>query len=372
MRIVAGLDEQGETIFFEPGRDEDPNVDINHEPPNSYEIEPLPEPFKHEKPYKGAKYLVLTPVDFEDARQVPVDTEHPHKRFVGRAVRKEFHMQGDVSKPKQLYLGKVIAYSIKRQIFAIAYEDGDEAVEADESIKILNAKMVYKRKYVFDTVDQREYFLKWKGRLAVVGTNADDFGDEMVVAHYVDDLIVSTTNEELRVRFIAHLNKMWKITYEGTLDRFIGVNFRRDEDGWGWKATMSSYIDRLAERFDLKECRPVDVPMDPGFILTEEDFDQEPTPEMISHFRSIIGSIGYAAIAARFDISHAVSVLSRHLARPCKKVIDAGLRVIRYLVTHRDVAIHWRSSQQDIESGNACSLLGYGSQPCRHINQADG
>ena len=45
------------------------------------------------------------------------------------------------------------------------------AVEADESIRILNAKMVYKRKYVFDPVDQREYFLKWKGRLAVVGTS---------------------------------------------------------------------------------------------------------------------------------------------------------------------------------------------------------
>ena len=28
-------------------------------------------------------------------------------------------------------------------------------------------------------------------------------------------------------------------------------------------------------------------------------------------------SIGYCATAVRFDISHAVSVLSRHLARPC-------------------------------------------------------
>ena len=41
------------------------------------------------------------------------------------------------------------------------------AVVADESIRILNAQMVYKRKYVFDQNDQREYFLKWKGRLAM-------------------------------------------------------------------------------------------------------------------------------------------------------------------------------------------------------------
>ena len=606
MQIVASLNDQGEVITFEPGREIDPDVDMNHEPPDSYEIEPLPVPFRHEKPYNGAKYLILVPVDFKDEKQVPKETDHPHKRFIGRAVRKEFHIGGDEAKPRKPFLGKVVGYSAKRQIFEIGYEDGDgedldfvqmtdilimgeeygdpeenwgrtrtemamaltfaavlatmweenfyrvpgdemdsychiaagevqidksraviyddeprnpreverhpereeieeagrkevqqwiemgigaelspedrAAVEADESIRILNAKMVYKRKYVFDPVDQREYFLKWKGRLAVVGTSevagldlvwstfsptlgfaairtlisamchpkynvgsydltgfflgapmedravyvrlpkdatghagkvlrllkcayglrsaskdsvallgklilefeervdteagtkdfrfrklgmdhciyryVDDNGNEMIVAHFVDDLIVATTDEELRARFIRHLNKMWKITYEGTLDRFIGVNFRRDDDGWGWKATMTSYIDRLAERYDVKECRHVDVPMDPGFVLKEEDFKEDPTPEMISHYRSIIGSIGYAAIAVRFDIAHAVSVLSRHLARPCRKVVDAGKRVIRYLVTHREVGIHWRNSQRDIDAGNAYTLLG--------------
>ena len=36
--------------------------------------------------------------------------------------------------------------------------------------KILRSKMVYKRKYGISETDGKEYFLKWKGRLAIVGT----------------------------------------------------------------------------------------------------------------------------------------------------------------------------------------------------------
>ena len=125
MQIVASLNDQGEVITFEPGREIDPDVDMNHEPPDSYEIEPLPVPFRHEKPYSGAKYLILVPVDFKDEKQVPKETDHPHKRFVGRAVRKEFHIGGDEAKPRRPFLGKVIGHSAKRQIFEIGYEDGD-------------------------------------------------------------------------------------------------------------------------------------------------------------------------------------------------------------------------------------------------------
>ena len=93
-------------------------------------------------------------------------------------------------------------------------------------------------------------------------------------------------------------------------------------------------------------------------MVREEDFAEDPTPQMISEYRSLIGSIGYAAIAVRFDISFAVSNLSRHLARPCHKVIARAKRVIRYLIKHRDFAIHWRSAPLDVDAGYANTLFG--------------
>jgi hypothetical protein len=67
---------------------------------------------------------------------------------------------------------------------------------------------------------------------------------------------------------------------------------------------------------------------------------------MKSEDRSLIGSLGYCAITVRFDIAYAVSVLSRHLTKPCKKVVLAAKRVIKYLRCTRDLAITW-STQSD-------------------------
>jgi hypothetical protein len=84
--------------------------------------------------------------------------------------------------------------------------------------------------------------------------------------------------------------------------------------------------------------------MEPVFALTVEDFAEEPTESMSTEMGSLIGSIGYCATAVRFDISHAVSVLSRHLARPCTKVIEAAKRIIKYLAGTLDFAVKWTSS----------------------------
>ena len=68
----------------------------------------------------------------------------------------------------------------------------------------------------------------------------DKLGLYMIFLSYVDDIILSTTDKELRDRFLAHLRKTWNITCEGTLDRFLAVNFSRSLDWWCWKASLTS------------------------------------------------------------------------------------------------------------------------------------
>lgn len=104
---------------------------------------------------------------------------------------------------------------------------------------------------------------------------------------------------------------------------------------------MGTYIDRIVKRFKSEDSKIFKTPMDPGFVLTKDDFKEEPTEDMRGLFRSLIGSIGYAATALRFDISFAVSALNKHLARPCQTVIDAAKRVIKYLRYTRDFEIKW-------------------------------
>ena len=154
----------------------------------------------------------------------------------------------------------------------------------------------------------------------------DAQGRIMLLLHYVDDLVLASTDTQLRVAFLKHTNRRWNTTHEGRLTRFLGINYN-------WSAgsctcNAAAYIERIARRFDITEMRLPDTAIDAGFEITETDFEVPSTPEQISLYRSLIGSIGYTATTCRFDISYAMSMLSRYLAKPNTSLIDAAKRVI--------------------------------------------
>jgi hypothetical protein len=93
--------------------------------------------------------------------------------------------------------------------------------------------------------------------------------------------------------------------------------------------------------------------MDAGFEVVESDFDVSPTEEMISMYRSLIGSIGYSTTTVRFDVSYGLSVLSRFLAKPNEKTINVVKRIIKYLVKTKDLGITWKVTVEDRKAGFA-------------------
>ena len=98
--------------------------------------------------------------------------------------------------------------------------------------------------------------------------------------------------------------------------------------------------------------------MDPGFVLTPKDLDGRPTEGCKFLYRSLIGSTQFIATAVRFDISYAVSVLSRHLSRPNSKPIEAAKGVIRGLRKTRDQGIEWSFSKEAAAAGTNDKLFG--------------
>ena len=101
-----------------------------------------------------------------------------------------------------------------------------------------------------------------------------------------------------------------------------------------------------------------DSPMEAGFEIIESDFDVPPTEEMVSLYRSLIGSIGYAATTVRFDVSYGLSVLSRFLAKPNDKLINAAKRIIKYLVKTKELGIVWKVTPEDRKAGFADVIFG--------------
>jgi hypothetical protein len=72
----------------------------------------------------------------------------------------------------------------------------------------------------------------------------DSEGNVMILLHYVDDLVITTTRLKIRDLFLTHMNHKWKTTAEGKLNRYLGINYRWDETACSCTATAKP------DRFD--------------------------------------------------------------------------------------------------------------------------
>ncbi len=98
--------------------------------------------------------------------------------------------------------------------------------------------------------------------------------------------------------------------------------------------------------------------MDAGLEVIEDDFNTPPTEKMVSLYRSLIGSIGYADTTVRFDVSYGLSVLSRFLVKPNDKLINDAKRIIKYLVKTKDLDVTWKITPEDRKAGFADMIFG--------------
>ncbi len=126
----------------------------------------------------------------------------------------------------------------------------------------------------------------------------------------------------LRDEFLNHINSRWNTTHEGRLSRFLDINYVWSSGSC--TCNEEAYIERIVRRFEVSEMRLPDSPLDAGFEVTESDFEVASTPEQISLYRSIIGSIGYTATTCIFDVSYSLSVLSRYLPKTNERLIETA------------------------------------------------
>ena len=93
------------------------------------------------------------------------------------------------------------------------------------------------------------------------------------------------------------------------------------------------YINQKLLEFDsfLEKDTKRSIPLDPNFqkLLIEADESQEFEPEF--PYRQIVGSLMYAAIGTRFDISTAVGIASRFLENPKQIHCEMVRQILYYL-----------------------------------------
>ena len=171
------------------------------------------------------------------------------------------------------------------------------------------------------------------------GSQASNIKEITIIAVYVDDLIIITPNQNEMDEIKGHLSKAFKMKDMGSLHYCLGVNIEQTKDGL--RLSQKQYIMKVIERYGLQDANPVSTPMDLNVKHVADDGYSK--AEDKTQYQSVIGSLLYAAIATRPDISHAVD-LSKFNSAPTEAHLTAAKRIIRYLKGTINTSIQYRKT----------------------------
>ena len=161
------------------------------------------------------------------------------------------------------------------------------------------------------------------------------------------------SSPELLEQFKAQFHACYTLTDLGPVSWLLGIKITWDCSTRSISLSQSSYIDNILAQFVLADVKAQVTPMVPGAIFSHSDSPSSPTD--IDRMRKVpyreaIGSLMYASIAARPNISFAVSTLSQFLDNPEDAHWIGIKHIFRYLAGMRDVELTYGAECHDLVS----------------------
>ena len=151
----------------------------------------------------------------------------------------------------------------------------------------------------------------------------------IVLGVYVDDIIPISNDLKLLAVEKAALCNRFDMVDNGEISYCLGLSIKRDRKNKVITISQANYIDNVLKKFGMENCKPVATPLEPGvkyYKITEED-----TKFDTNTYQRAIGSLTYAAICTRPDISAAVGALSQFMTNPSETHWTGVKRILRYL-----------------------------------------
>ena len=125
---------------------------------------------------------------------------------------------------------------------------------------------------------------------------------------YVDDTILASNNDEMLKSEKAKLSAGFEMEDQGPIHYCLGMSVKRDNKAKVLSISQKAYLENVLQRFGMYDCKPVSAPMEPGKKYDKLPDDQDPVD--IQRYQAATGSLTYASISTRSDISSAVGALS--------------------------------------------------------------
>ncbi|KIO08044.1 hypothetical protein M404DRAFT_78898, partial [Pisolithus tinctorius Marx 270] len=202
--------------------------------------------------------------------------------------------------------------------------------------------LVDELKFTHCSVDQAVYFRR------------RSTGELIIIVVHVDDCTIAATLLSEIEEFKKDIRKHVEITDLGELHWLLGIEVTRNRDDRAISLCQRPYIESIIRRFGFDELKPVSNPMEPS---TKLHSGQSPSTgaefAAMKHipYREAVGSLMYASLSTRPDISYAVTTVSCFSGNPGIPHWEAVRRIYRYLIGTKNLKLTY--------GGAPNALVGY-------------
>ena len=140
---------------------------------------------------------------------------------------------------------------------------------------------------------------------------------------YVNDMLIASRSHTEIEKLKTQLNREFEMKDLGEAKKILGMEISRDRKLGRLCLSQKEYLRKVLKRFGMNEkSKPVSTPLAPHFKLSasmspKNDAEREYMSKV--PYASAVGSLMYAMVCTRPDISQAVGVVSRYMHDPGKE-----------------------------------------------------
>lgn len=174
--------------------------------------------------------------------------------------------------------------------------------------------------------------------------------DIIIIAVYVDDLLVLSNNRKTKEHIKNQLLEHFKMIDNGEAKFVLGMNIERDRQAGTIRIHQGKYLREVLDRYNMTNCNPVTTPADPNAKLSAEmsSTNAADRDEMQSiPYQEAVGSILFASQVSRPDIQFAVNMVSRYNHNYGRPHWNAVKRILRYLRGTIEMGITYKRDNSD-------------------------
>ena len=165
----------------------------------------------------------------------------------------------------------------------------------------------------------------------------------ILIALFVDDTVICCNDVAVLTREKQKLSQRYEMQDQGEIHYFLGMSVKRNRAIRSLTIDQSLYIEKVLKRFGMMDCNPISTPLENGRKF--EKVSEGESPVNLTEYQAAIGSLIYAAISTRPDISVSVGLLSQFMTNPSREHWNGVKRIFRYLKGTLNFGLSFKHSE---------------------------